>query len=415
MSAASPEGLLRPGRRHVLALGGGILAVAAAQVAATRRRPAVPILHTRPLWYAREVTAPGGLRALDTRQAAWLARGVVPGAGTAVEAMVREALLDLHRLTSASGALAAGPARFWRYAWPRDTAFAAVALGASGHHRDALAALRFLARVQRADGGLEARYLLDGSGVPDARPLQSDGPGWVLWALGRIGAQVSPGVVGEDRILRELARRCLTHLLALTADGTRLPPVTPDYWEVRQSRVSLGLVAPMLAGLHAAAGLGAALGNDALAARATRAAAAFGDLVHARFGPSYQRHGDRGGRDAATAMLMPPFVDEHPGVVAAWEDYQRGARRPAGGLSPGTSWWQHGESWTPETALVAWTAAASGRHEVSRQWLDWLDSIRTSWGALPEKVLPDGRPAGPAPLAWTAALVVLTAAELERA
>jgi GH15 family glucan-1,4-alpha-glucosidase len=47
--------------------------------------------------------------------------------------------------------------------------------------------------------------------------------------------------------------------------------------------------------------------------------------------------------------------------------------------------------------------------------MDWLDAHRTRWGSLPEKVLADGAPAGPAPLAWTAALVVLTAAQLDSA
>ena len=36
------------------------------------------------------------------------------------------------------------------------------------------------------------------------------------------------------------------------------------------------------------------------------------------------------------------------------------------------------------------------------------DAHRTSAGALPEKVLADGSPAAVAPLAWTAATVLLT-------
>ena len=42
-------------------------------------------------------------------------------------------------------------------------------------------------------------------------------------------------------------------------------------------------------------------------------------------------------------------------------------------------------------------------------WLDWLDRHRTPAGSFPEKVLADGRPASVAPLAWTAAAVLLTA------
>jgi GH15 family glucan-1,4-alpha-glucosidase len=93
--------------------------------------------------------------------------------------------------------------------------------------------------------------------------------------------------------------------------------------------------------------------------------------------------------------------------------YQCDALRPAGGLAPGSKWKNDGISWTPETALVAYTAAMSGRPEISARWMDWLDDHRTPRGSLPEKVLATGATAGPAPLAWTAALVVLTTAELE--
>jgi GH15 family glucan-1,4-alpha-glucosidase len=47
-------------------------------------------------------------------------------------------------------------------------------------------------------------------------------------------------------------------------------------------------------------------------------------------------------------------------------------------------------------------------------WLRWLDQHRTAAGSLPEKVLANGQPASVAPLAWTAAAVVITADQLER-
>ena len=64
-------------------------------------------------------------------------------------------------------------------------------------------------------------------------------------------------------------------LLALPGDGGRPPPATPDYWEVAQGRVSLGEVAPMLAGLQSAAVLFAQLGDRRRATDAGRAADRF--------------------------------------------------------------------------------------------------------------------------------------------
>ena len=67
-----------------------------------------------------------------------------------------------------------------------------------------------------------------------------------------------------------------------------------------------------------------------------------------------------------------------------------------------------GVSWTPETALFALTAAGIGESDVAAGWLGWLDMHRTAAGSLSEKVQANGQPAAVAPLAWTAALVVLT-------
>ena len=107
-------------------------------------------------------------------------------------------------------------------------------------------------------------------------------------------------------------------------DGRRLPPPSPDYWEVPVARTSLGTVAPTLAGLRASARLYDALGRGAAADRSRAAAEGLdGELRRAFATDGYQRFGRYGGRDASVTFLMPPFADEAgPGVVRAWERYQ---------------------------------------------------------------------------------------------
>lgn len=353
--------------------------------------------------------------------AAWLSLGSVPGEGTRWEPMVRTAMLDLRRLAQPNGAVAAGVEGRWNYDWPRDTAFVAVALARSGHHPEAVQALTFLQRVQLGDGGFEARYRLDGSGPPDDRARQSDGAGWVLWAAWEV-SRFSPSGPdeGPPSALRSLIDGATGFALAVTDDGRRLPPASPDYWEVGVRRTSLGTVAPILAGLRASQRMYAALGERARSERSGSAASRLGTVVEQRFADGYERFGSSwlggGGLDAAVTFLMPPFAEKpSPQVVEAWRRYQVDALRPAGGLAPGAQWKKDGISWTPETALVAYTAAMSGRPVVAAYWMDWLGAHRTEGGSLPEKVLANGAPAGPAPLAWTAALVILTAAELESA
>jgi GH15 family glucan-1,4-alpha-glucosidase len=210
--------------------------------------------------------------------------------------------------------------------------------------------------------------------------------------------------------------------LAATDGGRRLPPASPDYWEVGVSRTSLGTVAPLLAGLQTSQRMYAALGESELAHRSGSAASRLRELVDERFADRYERFGSEwfrggGGLDAAVTFLMPPFVESPSApsaeLVGAWMRYQSDALRPAGGLAPGSQWKQDGISWTPEMALVAYTAAVTRRPEIAGHWMDWLSAHRTPWGSVPEKVLANGAPAGPAPLAWTASLVILTAAQLE--
>ncbi len=389
----------------------------------------VPVMHTQPDWYVARDEAAGRTNADNLE---WVRQGSVPGTGTAYEPMVRAAILDLRRLSSPNGAMAAGAAARWSYDWPRDTAFVAVALDRTGHHDDALRMLSYLAAQPAPGGVLAARYRLDGGGVPDDRAAQADGPGWMLWAVeqlvdGSVGSTGGRDWEQVDRVrlpadVRGLADRCLSRILTSTRSGAHLPPPTPDYWEVPTSQLTLGEVAPMVAGLESASRLYARLGDTARATQARQAAGRLSAVVAHAFGPSFQRFGDWGGRDAALSMLLPPFVTGGAlgagptarVVASAWLDYQQGAVRAAGGLAPGTGWYNHGESWTPETALVAYSAAASGRPVIARRWMDWLQAHRTPWGALPEKVMADGRLAGPAPLAWTDALVILTAYELDR-
>ena len=91
-----------------------------------------------------------------------------------------------------AGAVVAAPVGYWRYTWPRDASFGAVALGAVGLGDEALAVLDHLAALQLPDGSFAARYTHSGQ-VPDARPAQTDGVGWFLWAAGCLaGGTLAP-------------------------------------------------------------------------------------------------------------------------------------------------------------------------------------------------------------------------------
>lgn len=347
--------------------------------------------------------------AIAKRAREWVESGSDPGLGTVWEDMSHWALIDIRQMLvsgqAAGGAPAAGAATHWGYFWPRDGAFLAVALDRTGHEEEARHLVDVLAGLPFDESqGFDARYLLGGERVTiNARGPQSDGCGWVLWALGSMSAAALPPSTAG------LRSKCLTNIMRLTWSGWQLPPPSPDYWELSVRQTSLGTVAPMIAGLRATAASGTTVERGLAADMAKRLAA----QVHSEMGPELERFGDHGGLDAAVAMLMPPFGPADRRVTSRWLAYQKDALRSSGGLAPGAGWKNDGTSWTPETALVAYTAAASGHKQIAQRWLTWLNANRTSWGSLPEKVNRSGQPAGPAPLVWTAALVLLTLDALE--
>ena len=347
----------------------------------------------------------------------WLASGTVPAVpGLAGSTLVRDALLDLRTLSQGSGVPVAGWSPAWRYVWPRDSALAAAALAQTGHLTEAEAVLGFLQRVQPTSGVFAARYLPDGTGgVPDDRGDQLDGTGWALWALAAVVDAVPtaerPRLVARYRGL--LDRSAAAAQAAVSGD--RPLPVSSDYWERRERRPTLATAAVLRAGLEAAVRLYTVVGDPAASA-AGAAAVRLGAAIRTRFAADgYPRYpgGSASSVDLGVVFLLPPFAAEPSAdAVAAFRNAPRAMLRPAGGLAPGGSWRDDGISWTTATSSYALAAAALGDREAALRWLRWLDDHRTDAGSLPEKVLADGRPAAVAPLAWSAAAVVLSASAL---
>jgi GH15 family glucan-1,4-alpha-glucosidase len=351
-------------------------------------------------------------RHLIDDQLRWSRDAATPGDDGPYEGMIADAVVDIRTLTLDNGAVVAGWSPRWRYVWPRDASFVAVAMAELGHYEDALALLEFLAALQYSDGRFEARFLPDGSGVPDDRGIQLDGSGWVLWASGEVVARM-PVAQRADAVARLeplITRSGQTLQQArLTDDG--LPPASPDFWETPASSPTLGTAAPWLAGARAAADLASLVGDEERAQDMAGLADHLASAVAEHFAPTYPRMPGRADPDAAVAFMLPPFTAVADAeIVAAWRRAAKMMERPAGGVAPGAGWRNDGVSWTPQTSLFALTAASTGHCADAAYWLDWLDEHRTGYGSLPEKVLADGSPAAVAPLTWTAANVILAVA-----
>lgn len=356
----------------------------------------------------RTIDGPLAAEAVDAQDA--LLAGVPLDLDGPHGGLLTEAALDLWVLSWGLPVAVAGWEGRWRYAWPRDTAHVAVALQALGDAPGAVRQMHALSRLVVGDH-VEARYLPDG-GTPDGRHPQSDGMGWVLWSAGRTVDDWLGSSARDD--VAALVRRCARLALGqVRASG--LPRPSPDYWEVDAPRLTLGTAAPILVGLEHAELVLARLGGEGdldLADRCGQVARRLETAMIEVFGAAgWPRQRGRLSRDASIAFMLPPYRAAgraEESLRSALESASRRMARSNGGYAPGEDWRGDGVAWTPEVALLAgaWASSADS-HDQARDALGWLAVHRTRGGSLPEKVLHDGTSAGPAPLAWTAAVSVL--------
>jgi hypothetical protein len=344
----------------------------------------------------------------------------VPGRGGTFHDMAETAVLDLLALRQANGAVLGAGSSYWRFVWPRDNGLTAAALSVSGYQRYAVDALRYVFGMQEEDGQFEARYLPDGSGhAPDDRGRQHDGIGYTLWATDIVTARAPGSPDQVDPVIRDGALRALRAGIALLDPQTGLPAPSQDYWEMDLETISLGVAAPLLAGIEAGVRLARRWGAAQDAEAAERAACALAAAITSSFGPvDYQRFSHGGGRDASIALLLPPFRGSHQimtqsEITTAWKRAMDGMRISNGGLRPGEQWEDDQTAWTPQISLFAMTATALGERDIALDLLTWLDHHRTALGCLPEKVTARGTPAAVAPINCVAAATLLALAQLE--
>lgn len=287
--------------------------------------------------------------------------------------LARSALQDLWVLSEGMPAPVAAWSPSWRYVWPRDAAFCAVALARVGHAERAAQILLHLQSLQAHDGWFEARYEPSTGARPDSRPRQLDGTGLLLWAVEEVLETVGP----RDRVdlagsLSDLVDRSTSLLMELTEAGTALPPATPDYWEVREKHVTLWTMAATLRGLRAAATLTAE-------SPVSRAAESFEALLHGSFGAAgYSGTAPAGARTRRWHCSTPPACRAScpPGSCGPCAHGSRvpeeasppvspGGRTGSAGHRPPACWVSH---WHEPAITPMLTRCSAGWRAIAPRW-----------------------------------------------
>jgi isomaltose glucohydrolase len=283
------------------------------------------------------------------------------------------------------------------YAWLRDGAFCAYAMGLYGRYGSVAAFHRFIAEtvLRNSDlfdaaitAGAQAprqahmpptRYTLTGDleklGREPWPNFQLDGYGTWLWALGQ---HIPNGhsLAGDERAAVEL----VAHYLRAVGTSSCY-----DCWEEYAQWRHTSTLAAVIAGLATAAEL---LDDPSMAGTAADIRALL-LTEHVRAG-SFTKHNGTDTVDASLLWLATPFNV----VPAADPVMSRTVQRvteeltgPTGGLRRylGDTFYGGGE-WILLTAWQGWHLAALGDLDGARRHLAWVEATATPDGYLPEQI-----------------------------
>ncbi len=354
------------------------------------------LARSRPLGVARAPAGPTASRRSGAVAPPW------------AQALYRRSLLTIHALTSrATGAVAAGARDGWAYVWPRDAAAAALALEASGHHREARRVARFLTGL---DLPAAARFTESGVPVP-GRAAQGDALGWVTVAARAtsIPAPQEPFAWRDRADYQESSPGTyLANALAATSSQVDGP----------KTHVYRGFSAHQH---RAIGGIGGEFG-------------ARGGLVRVAGAPA-------SGLDSAAGWAVRPFRLTPLYAPAERTLLRLVAQGTPYGITPGEGWTGGKDPWTAPTAWSAWALAAlaaapertdvrdprtnlpavregggPSRRSPRQAALELISDLRRAAmpsGALPERVgVHTGIPTSTTPLLWSSAFTVLALREL---
>ncbi|WP_018681288.1 glycoside hydrolase family 15 protein [Actinokineospora enzanensis] len=325
-----------------------------------------------------------------------------------------------------SGAYVACPTfPTYRYAWLRDGAWCAYALGlydkwdsAGRFHRFAARCVLDHAELFGASRVVEppTRYTLDGRiEDPGDEPwpnFQLDGYGTWLWALAEHARTGHPPTGTELDAARLVARY-------LRENGAAS---CYDCWEEYGDRRHTATLGSVIAGLTGAAEL---LSDEDSAIAAAGLRELLGE--HVRDG-SFVKHDATDGVDASLLWLSTPLrvvpADE-PVMVRTAQRIADELTGPTGGVFRyrGDTYYGGGE-WVLSTAWLGWYHAETGDMETARARLRWVEEAFTEADELPEQtvdypqdtemVVPWVAKWGPVatPLLWSHAMHLVLAAAI---
>lgn len=311
-------------------------------------------------------------------------------------------------------------ADLYSYSWPRDAAWASIALDRAWYHHLTGEVFSFFAKTITDRGYFLHKYTPAGDFGSTWHPvpmIQVDETGLSLFAL-YFNWLVARNVWTAGRYFGSIVSPAAGWLLR-SLDGSGLPPSSFDLWEERKG-VHTYSACTVYAGLFGASELARALGDDVLSETWSAAAgrvreAILRDLYDDRLG-RFRRSIDDPALDSSLFAVwwfgvLPP---EDRRVRRTMEAVEGVLLRPSGGVAryEGDLYGGRMNSWIICTLWLASWHAAVGNFKRALELIKWCaDRAHPTTGHLPEQVADDGTPRSVLPLTWSHAAFVLAVLE----
>ncbi len=315
-------------------------------------------------------------------------------------------------------------ADLYTYCWPRDAAWAAIALDRAKYHDLSIEVFDFFSKVITKRGYFLHKYTPRGDFGSTWHPtpmIQLDETGLPLYAAYHHWLE-SKNIWPVAKYFNSLIAPTANYLINSLNRLTILPCESFDLWE-EQKGVQTYTACTVYAGLHGAAELANALGNDAEFESWSQAAEMAKDAIprylYDKNLKRFRRSLDDSTLDASVFAVwyfgVLPADDER--VVNTMNAIEEELTRPSGGIARymHDSYFGYMNSWIICTLWLAQWHIAVGNLERAMELIEWCTDHAHPSGLMSEQVADDGSPLSVLPLAWSHSAYVLTVLEYLKA
>ncbi|MBN1134806.1 MAG: glycoside hydrolase family 15 protein [Methanosarcinaceae archaeon] len=315
-------------------------------------------------------------------------------------------------------------ADLYTYCWPRDAAWAVIALDRAKYHGLSTDVLEFFSKIISKKGYFLHKYTPRGNLGSTWHPIpmiQLDETGLPLYAIYHHW-QESKNIWPVARYFESLIVPAANYLVNSLDRLTILPSASFDLWEERKG-VQTYTACTIYAGLHGASELAHLLGNDAEFKYWAEAAGMSKDVIPRYFYDKelkrFKRSVDDSTIDASVFAVwyfgvLPP---DDSRVSRTMKSIEKELTRPSGGVSRYTndSYYGYMNSWIICTLWLAQWHIAVGNLTRAMELIEWCADHAHPTGLMPEQVDDDGKIRSVLPLVWSHSTYVLAVLEYLKA